>query len=84
MTTVYQRTNTFGKGYRRPAFDGDLARPGAGPADVELAECLGLLEGDRGLLEQLEQRQEPGHDHQRRVGVGHQRAERAHPFAAQP
>src|SRR6478752_3046067 len=56
---------------------GDLhvAVVGAGPADVELAEGLGLLEGDGRLLEQLEQREEPGHDDERAVGVGDEAAE---------
>src|SRR5829696_2539712 len=34
--------------------DGDVALLRAGPADVELAQRLGLLEGDGRLLEQLE------------------------------
>ena len=35
--------------------DRDRALLTAGPTDVELTECLGLLEGDGRLLEQLEQ-----------------------------
>ena len=50
--------------------DGDVALVGAGPADCQLAERLGLLEGDRGLPEQLEQGEEARHDDERAVGVG--------------
>ena len=49
---------------------------GAGPADVELAERLGLLEGDRGLPEELEQGEEAGDDDERAVGVGDEAPER--------
>src|SRR4051812_38846018 len=56
--------------------DGDIACVGAGPADVELAEGLGLLEGDGGLLEQLEQGEEARDDDEGAVGVSHEAPER--------
>src|SRR4051794_171167 len=64
--------------------DGDVALLRAGPADVELAQRLGLLEGDGRLLEELEQGQEASDDDERAVGVGHEAAERDLPAVAQP
>jgi hypothetical protein len=37
----------------------------AGPADLQVAQCLGLVEPDRLLPVELEQRQEAGHDGER-------------------
>ena len=52
-----------------------LARVTARPPDRERPQRLRLVEGDGALLEQLEQRQEPGDDDDGLVGVGHQVAE---------
>ena len=62
----------------------DLALLGPRPAHGQLAQRRDLVERDRALPEQLQQREEPGDDDDRRVGVGGERAERHRAAVPQP
>ena len=70
--------------WRLPFVIGALAA-GAGPAGGLLAGAVGrgLVEDDLLVTEELEQREEAGHDDEGGVGVAHQRAEGRRALAAQ-
>src|SRR5690606_17567944 len=61
-----------------------LTGVGTVPAYVELPQRLLLLQDDERLPVQLEQREEPGHDDQRGVGVRDEVAERGPVVPAEP